>query len=95
MNYITMSLDIILTICAILLAIWDVKQFVDHRTEKIRIKAKVAVWNTDAQSIVGSMTEMRDGIDKNKIQTAKELRYGIVTVGNFANGMHESLKKEL
>ena len=63
--------------------------------EKNRTKAKVAIWNKDAQSIVNSIAKMKNRIDKSKIHNVEEIRSGLETIGAFANGMHVSLKEEI
>ena len=90
-----MNLEIILTVLTIILGIWDVVQWVSYRTEKIRIKAKVQVWNDFAQGLVNMSAKMEKGIDLNEIQDVKESKVGIRDMGIVANNFHVGLKKEL
>jgi len=63
--------------------------------DRNRIKAKEEIWNANIQSIVNTVAKMQEKIDKGEIQTVKELREGINAIGNFANGIHVTIKKEL
>ena len=86
-----MNLELIL---ALLLGILDVIQFVYNQNELSRIKAKLEVWNKDAQSIVNIAAKIQERIKKNEITNVKDLRGQIEDLGAFANGMHIGFKEE-
>jgi len=83
------------TILAIIFGLLDVVLIVYQWKERNRIKAKEEIWNKDTQSIVNIAAKMKERIDNNVIQDAKELRSGIEAIGTFANGIHVSIKQEL
>lgn len=87
-----MSLE---TILAIIIAIFEFVLLVLQWKERSRIKDREKVWYRDTQSLVNAISLMKNDINNNKYQDAKELESGISALGTSAHGIFQSLKDEL
>jgi hypothetical protein len=87
-----MTLD---TILAVGFGILDVVLVIYELIQRSRIKAKEGAWRRDMEGIVNSITQLRNRIDNNEIQDIKEVRGGLLVLGNNAHSILAGIKDEM